>query len=190
MCWEPRRDKGSEDKRTKPTGQARRVAAFVSCVCRCKGGKAAAHRSLLKGDCFYLAESAFALFLQRLEGRCPCPCVCTSAVSGAAHTRAFPAALKTPGLHRSPGTPLLPRSAAPLPSPGSPAESSVAPQRALPAPSRPLEAAPAALHGGSGPAAAAGTRPRGGSIDFIRAAEDGNKSTALSVFSGRKKNLD
>lgn len=42
-----------------------------------------------------------------------------------------------------------------VPSPGSPAESSVAPQRALPAPSRPLEAAPAAL-GAARSGAAAG----------------------------------
>lgn len=94
-----------------------------------------------------MIKSDFALFLQWLEGDCPCPCVCMSAVPGAAQTQAFLSVVRTPRAHRSQGTLFFPRkrsrrSAAAQP--GSPAESSLAPQRAVPAPSWLLQAAPAA----------------------------------------------
>lgn len=69
------------------------------------------------------------------------------------------------------------------PSPGSPAESSVAPQRALPVPFRPLEAAPAGPrpHGGREQRAILPVRPR--RIRF-------NKITVLRVFNGIKDHLE
>lgn len=140
-----------------------------------------------------MMKSDFALFLQWLEGDCPCPCVCMSAVPGAAQTQAFLSVVRTPRAHRSQGTLFFPRKRS---------RRSAAAQPRLPSREQPCSTA-----SGAGAILAAGSGSRSGAqgLDTGPAAGQwegaaifpvrpgrarGYQISVLGVFNGEKTKLE